>query len=283
MTPLEITNLIISILSLIGTIAISFVIYFLQRNNEKKAHAKEIKETAKRFIIENSDEIDYLPWATVAVGCFPQNKHCRAIYNHFSFLNDETKIEVLKQRNLDCELIPGDGWIDDKIGLIRDCIAKMGIGNDFLYDGGKYFTRAYDYYKKEEIALYQDQRYNNPICKDEFHVRPVHFGKKGYLTYEQYLDDFLYCKFKEKKYIPENVPLPNDYLIDLEDLRNCDEEKLCYWMMVIVENVIAYSKGYLGLKMKNHTLTDAESETFEDMYFSVLYNLYYLQVPNTES
>ncbi len=76
---MEIANLIISILSLAATIAISFVIYFLERHNQKITKEKEIKETAKRFIIDNADEIDYLTWATIAVGFFPQNKHLRRI------------------------------------------------------------------------------------------------------------------------------------------------------------------------------------------------------------
>ena len=48
----EIINLIIGILSLIATIAISFVIYFLERRNEKRREEFEIKETAKKFIRE---------------------------------------------------------------------------------------------------------------------------------------------------------------------------------------------------------------------------------------
>ena len=63
---MEVANLVISILSLVATIAISFVIYFLEKKNQENARKNEIKENAKRFIIDNADEIDYLPWATIA-------------------------------------------------------------------------------------------------------------------------------------------------------------------------------------------------------------------------
>lgn len=128
---MEIANLIISILSLAATIAISFVIYFLERHNQKITKEKEIKETAKRFIIDNADEIDYLTWATIAVGFFPKNKHLRRIYNAFSYLDDETKKEVLRQRKLDCDLIEDDSWLQDKISLIVEAIHKLELGGRF--------------------------------------------------------------------------------------------------------------------------------------------------------
>lgn len=65
---MEIVNLIISILSLIAMIAISLVIYFLERKNLRNQRTKEIKDEAKKFIIKNADEIDYLHWAIIAAG-----------------------------------------------------------------------------------------------------------------------------------------------------------------------------------------------------------------------
>lgn len=121
---MEIANLVISILSLIATIAISFVIYFLEQHNQKVSKEKEVKQEAKRFIIDNANELDYLHWATIAVGCYPQNKHVRKIYNNFAFLDDEVKQEVLKQRELNCELINNDKWIYKKIDMIQNAIQE---------------------------------------------------------------------------------------------------------------------------------------------------------------
>lgn len=278
---MEIANLIISILSLISTIAISFVIYFLERHNQKETRNKEIKEVAKRFIIENASELDYLHWATVAVGCFPQNKHVREIYNTFAFLDDETKLEVLKERGLDCKLLDSSDWIHKKIDLIQKIIQELGVGNDFLYDNGKYLTRAY-HYKKYSVKDLMIKRYENDKYEDLFQLTRAHIKNEGKLTYEQYLEDFLYCKFDRPDLMPKDVdiPLPNDYLIAIENLRNCDEIYLCYWMMVMVENVISYAIRYLNYKDNEPSETDAQAETYEDMYFSILYGLYYLQNKN---
>lgn len=278
---MEIANLIISILSLISTIAISFVIYFLERHNQKETRNKEIKEAAKRFIIENASELDYLHWATIAVGCFPQNKHVRKIYNAFAFLDVETKLEVLKQRGLDCKLLDSSDWIHKKIDLIKKIIQELGVGDDFLYDNGKYLTKAYGY-KEELIGEISNKRYENDKYDDLFHLKRLHVRNEGKLTYEQYLEDFLYCKFDKPELMPKNVDirLPNDYLIAIENLRSCDEKYLCYWMMVMVENVISYAIRYLNYKDNEPSETDAQAETYEDMYFSILYELYYLQDKN---
>lgn len=279
---MEIANLVISILSLIATIAISFVIYFLERHNQKVSKEKEVKEKAKRFIIDNADELDYLHWATIAVGCYPQNKHVRKIYNNFAILDDEVKLEVLKQRELNCELINNDKWIYEKIDMVQKAIQELDIGDDFLYDGGKYLTRTYNY-KNKSIESLENIKNEHDKYNDYFHIRKMFQKHSGKLTYEQYLEDYLYCKFDKPDLTPPQgtkVPPPNDYLISVENLRECDENYLCYWIMIMVENVISFAIRYLQYKENEHTETDAQVEKFEDKYFSVLYELYYFQKSN---
>lgn len=85
-----------------------------------------------------------MPWAVVASGCFPQNEHCRKIYNEFTLLDDSVKVEVLKQLGMNIPLIKGSDWIDDKIVLIEEVAKQLGLGDTLLYDGAKYFHRLYD-------------------------------------------------------------------------------------------------------------------------------------------
>ena len=275
---MEIANLVISILSLIATIAISFVIYFLERHNQKVAKEKEVEKKAKRFISDNADELDYLHWATIAAGCYPQNRHVRKIYNNFAVLDDETKQEVLKQRGLNCKLFNDYSWIPQKINMIQNAIRDLEIGKDFLYGGGKYFTRSY-YYKSKSVEALEKMRYENCKYNDYFHLRKLFLNNQEKLTYEQYLEDYLYCKFDKQNLMPKDIEiqLPNDYLISVENLRDCAEDYLCYWMMIMIENVICFAIRYLQYKDDEHAETDAKVETYEDKYFSVLYELYYMK------
>ena len=74
----------------------------------------------------------------------------------------------------------------------------------------------------------------------------------------------------------KEIIFPNDYLIEEENLRGCHEDYLCFWMMVMADEVMCYAIKYLHWKEKDHSTTDAMAETYEDKYFSVLYELYYL-------
>ena len=79
--------------------------------------------------------------------------------------------------------------------------------------------------------------------------------------------------------MPKDVPLkPNDYLIEVENFGACDEETLSFWIMVMVSNVLHYSNVYLNWKfLVNREVHYFENETYEDKYFSVLFDLYYLK------
>ncbi len=273
MTLIEIINLIISILSLIATVAISFVIYFLEKKNSKLADKKKIEDEARKFIIENADERDYLHWATIAAGCFPQNKHIRKIYNNFSLLDKDVQKEVLKQTQNEIGLIDSSDWIDDKITLVQTAIKELDIGNDFLYDSGKYFHRLY----KAKENEYDTKPYYEHYLYDDVFGFPRMFEKhKGKIIFSRYLDDYLYCKYEKPELFSTEWKKPNDYMIEAENIKTVEDGTYVYfWISHIVENTIQYSIKYLGYKQKEHTYTDAQSKTFEDRYFEVLYELYY--------
>ena len=278
---MEIINLVISILSLLATIAISFVIYFLEKRNSKMRIEHEVREQAKRFIIENADERGYLPLAVVASGCFPQNHHLRKIYNEFTLLDDAVKVEVLKQAELDIPLIKGFDWVDDKINALEESSKKLGLGDTFLYDGAKYFHRLYDDKERE----YDDNLFgywgNN--YKDVFGIDRIGlYGKKGCVPFTRYIDDYLYFKFEKKDGFSDKWIKPFDYLLAVEDIRETpDEGIVCFWVSHIIEELICYSIKYLGFKEKEHPVTDSQPETFEDRYFEVIYDLYFINVANS--
>lgn len=96
---INLVSMIVGILSLFATIAISIVIYLLQRKNEKNQHQNELKEKAIEFLQDNIDEKEYLPLAQFAAKLNPLYKHIRKIYNRFSRCNIELQKEILKQAN----------------------------------------------------------------------------------------------------------------------------------------------------------------------------------------
>lgn len=275
MNDYEIISTIFTILSFIATVGIAFLIYFLGRKNEAERIKRETQQEAKKFIQNNAEERDYLHWATIAAGCFPLNKHIRKIYNEFSQLSKDVQKEVIKQIDFGVSLIEGDEWIANKIELVRSTMKELKLykgdeGQDYLYDNAKYFHRAYTY-KTLNLDIYND----GCIFEDPFGIRPDFLRHNGKLNFEQYLDDYLYCLHSKLSKIAEDAIPPMNYLIMAQHLGTADEDKVTFWMMNVINEVISYACAYLNYEKRHHTRTDAFPETFEDMYFSVLYELYY--------
>ncbi|NLL04183.1 MAG: hypothetical protein GX269_07830 [Clostridiales bacterium] len=268
----------ISLGAAVLAIAVTVFFYILQ---EKKANKKlkiEAETAARKFIQDNSDERDFIQWATIAAGCFKQEKHIRKIYNEFTVLPLEIKVEVLSQLDIDVRIIDSDEWIDEKMKLMVEAISALGLGTNFLYDNAKYFHRAYKY--KETLLSNYNIGYDFP---DVFKVRKLKMLSKNNLSFEQYIDDFVYCKYKALDKMPANVVPPVDALIAVYNLRSADEEIVTFWMMQLVENVIPHAIRELGYLSEDHLLTDAQATTFEDKYFSILYALFYLSKKKEKS
>ena len=279
MTAIEIINLIISILSLLATVAISFVIYFLEKRNVKMKLEHDVKEAAKRFIIDNAEEIGYLPYAVIASECFPQNKHCRKIYNEFTMLDNLVKEQVLKQAKMDIPLIKGDEWIDEKISLVKEAAKQLDLGDAFLYDGAKYFHRLYD--QKEREYSDSTHGYWAESYKDVFGLHRIFFNKKkGYIPFSRYIDDYLYFKYEKTEDFSKEWIKPFDYMLSVMQIRETSDEGLvCCWVSHIIEETICYAVKYLNYANEKHITTDSFPETFEDRYFQILYKLYFF-IPN---
>ena len=83
MTTAEIIQIVIGILSLVATIAVSFLIYWLQTRHEKEIQKlqaeKELEMKARLFLIDNEPERDYLPWCVIVANLHPLERHSRKI------------------------------------------------------------------------------------------------------------------------------------------------------------------------------------------------------------
>jgi len=282
----DIIQIIIGIMTLVATIAVSFSIYWLQLRHEKEmqkiaksqAH-KELEEKAKLFLIDNEVERDYLPWCVIAANIHRLDKHTRAIYNSFCRCPEELRNEILKQAGFEMESIKGQIWVDDCIEALQKDIQKYNLGRDYLYDGAKYFHRSYERYRN--LKWSDTPRVFEPIYKDN-HFRSS-FGIDK-LDLGSYIDEYLYCFVDKRINLKEDELIsPIDYVWNSQNLANTDEETVCMWMMELIQNIatIIYNRSG-GEKINGETLeyTDAQVETYEDKYYATLlslYNAYYIK------
>ena len=283
----EMVSLIISILSLFASGFVSFAIFYMGKKSDDKRYKADIEYQARKFIIDHGDnDILYLPYCVIASGVNRHHKHIRQIYNDFDALPNDAQKEVLRQAGYDYQLIESSDWIDEGIKEIEDFAEKYDFGNTFLYDGAKYFHRAFSDHSSALTSIYHELE---PLFEDKLgwnSPETIKIVQANKLSFSLYLESY-YQAFviNDKRLNKNDVIKPLDYLNEIKNFHNCDEEELCFWMMVSVREMVSYvERTRHGGCMNEIEITgaihrgDAVPETFEDMYYETLMALYELEL-----
>lgn len=287
MRAYDIATLVISILSLVSSGVISFAIFYMGERMDIKRNRLDVEYMARKFIIDHGDEeIMFLPYCVIASGVNRHHKHIRSIYNDFDALPDDVQKEVLRQAKYDYSLIKESTWVDAGLKEIKDFAKHYGFGDTFLYEGEKYFRRAFDDHSEALTSKYNELEdlFNDSLGWQPKHLKTLKGTRK--ISFSQYMESY-YQAFvlgkNEKGFKKEDVPKPLDYLKEAKNFPNCDQEEICFWMMVSVRKLATYVErtrhgGYMdGIQI--HGIIDrgdALPETFEDMYYETLMALYEL-------
>ena len=147
------------VLSLIATVVLTVAIYWLQRSHEKEreqmeveAQKKAVAEAARVFLIDNEDEIEYLPLSAIAKSLNLKRKHHRVITTKFLRCSEEVQKEILKQANFQPIEVSKE-QVSAALKRLKDDIKACGFRQDTLYDGAKYFYRAMERYSDEKTGF----------------------------------------------------------------------------------------------------------------------------------
>ncbi len=281
---------VLSFLSLIATVAVSVMIYLLQRRHEKEVEKfqedlrkKELENQANKFLIDNEAEREYLPWCVLASNLHRQEKHTRKIYTNFCRCSDELQNEILKMANFAFHIIPNKKWVNKALENLHSDIEKHKLGRDILYDGGKYFRRGFENYREKRWESIEFLDAFDPI---EIRLNRQSFFQKEKLNLGEYMEEyfyFLYSEYRPPLY-QKNPPPPIDYMCQVIDFEAAPEDVVCAWVMELVENIaiIIHNSPYTSKKTSEIELdfTDAQAETYEDKYYEalqMLYNTYYFE------
>ena len=135
---LEIWSFVVDVLSLIATVVLTVAIYWLQRSHEKEreqmeveAQKKAVAEAARVFLIDNEDEIEYLPLSAIAKSLKLKRKHHRAITTKFLRCSEEVQKEILKQANFQLIEVSKE-QVCAALKRLKDDIKACGFGQDTL-------------------------------------------------------------------------------------------------------------------------------------------------------
>ena len=284
----DIIQIVIGVLSLLATIAVSFAIYWLQMHHEKelqrlekKQKQKELEEKANLFLMDNESERDYLPWCVLAANLHRLEKHTRVIYTAFCRCPEELRDEILKQAGFEISSIKSNSWVDACIEKLEVDIKKYNLGQNYLYDGAKYFHRSYE--------RYRDSQWNGtPSIFEPINKNSNRIIYSNQVSIGQYVDEYFYYYIDKHMDLENDIPIPPiDYVWNSQNLANCDEEIVCMWIMELIENIAIITKNRKANDETNKVIleyTDAQAETFEDKYYETLQALYnsYYEAPKDE-
>lgn len=281
MSLADIIQIIIGFLSLIATIAVSFLIYWLQSKHEKEIRdieemqkQRELEEKAQIFLMDNEDERDYLPWCIFAANLHRLEKHTRNIYNAYCHCGLELQNEILKQAGFYIKQIEDISWVERCLESLQKDIETNQLGRDYLYDGAKYFHRGYKRYKNEQWieppAIFEPINKENKIRK-MMNVNSIDIS--------EYVDEYFYYYLNGKMSQKDLKPYPPiDYVWESQNLGYANEIVVCKWMMSLVEVIAIYCEKRKDVSneicFNEIEYTDAVIETYEDKYYSALQALY---------
>lgn len=292
MSAADIIQIIIGVLSLIATIAVSFLIYWLQTRHEKEIRKLqeekdriELETKARKFLIDNESERDYLAWCIIAANQHPLERHSRKIYTEYCRCTEELQNEILRQAGYNSRQIKDTRWVQNCIAALENDIKRFDLGGNYLYDGAKYFHRSYEYYRDLEWNC--TPRVFKPINKDNRCSAAFNMSQ---LSIADYVDEYFYYYIDGRMEFGDEKPTPPmDLVWFSQNLGTCKEELVCMWLMELIESIaiiVTNRKPDEEINQNPLEYTGAQAETFEDKYYEVLqalYNAYYVSVAESKS
>ena len=146
----EILSLSIDFLALLVTIVLTIVIYNLERQHEKdherteeRANEIALKESAKVFLIDNDEEVEYLSLAEIAKKMNLKRKHFRTVTTRYLKCSEDLQQEILLQAKIPSSHISMDK-IQKAIELLQIDLKKCNFGKNIFYDNAKYLLRDFE-------------------------------------------------------------------------------------------------------------------------------------------
>ncbi len=210
---------------------------------------------AKTFCKDHNDELPLLPLCLVADDVNPLHKHERRIYDDFSTKKKIVQKIICNQAGIEWISFKKN-WIHPCLEMFEEDIQRYELGErSFLYDDAKYLHCALEYSK---IKI------NNP---DPHAFIPLSkkTGFKSSIT--EYMREYIWNRDNY-----QNMDKPIDLVWTEMNLFNCSKKAMSFWVMRMI--ISAISQMPLGKYKESFGMDEYLIETFEDMYYCTLLELY---------
>ena len=243
-----------------------------QKNVQESIGAENeaVFQQAQAFCIEYEEELELLPLCQIASSVNQFHKYVRQMYTDYCKCSTAVRIKILEIN--DCRILgfPDKDWIEKCVCLFDKVIHERKLCTvSFLYDGAKYFHRAFERYADYPVEC--DPWIFKRLIKFE---NPL-FGKELKCNLYRYIADY----FELLKDNPEidNVP-PLDAMWAYCRDENIPESEVTYWvcMSMIAACPQLGDESTYDNDLFYVDLGDSEGliNSQEDMYLYALLELY---------
>ena len=225
--------------------------------NDLVSTSEEYTLEAIAFCKEFEGELKLIPLCMISDNLNPLRNNERSLYNKFSLCSSLTKKEILRLTKND-EIIFKNDWVNRCLELYKKDLDENKFGErTFLYEGAKYLHGALEY---AEIK----PRYMDPNIFDVLYKSKRTKYKKSTIT--MYIKKYLYDNEKN------DMEPPLEYIWEKAELETCDPELMSFWVMRFI--ISSCYQLPLGKYSENLCIEEQYLDTFEDMYYYTLLELY---------
>lgn len=264
----DILGLVVSFISLIVSIILAVGIYKLERKHEKERKKNEIVEMAKNFLIDNDEEIDYLPLAAIASELKLKRKHSRKLITRFLRCSEQVQQEILRQVNVPDIQITTAG-VKKALESLEADLEKNQFGRNILYDGEKYFHRAFIRWAEKPVNDIDPYIFDNLLKRERYNQKE---NPEWLLNCKSSLFSYMWNYQNSEKIgiEKEKIVPPIDMVFQMCNLDICEESIMTFWTMRIIIDACQV----FNTEPNESILDEGLIQTQEDMYYYTLAVLY---------
>lgn len=247
-----------------------------KKNPSKNVDPDAVYQEAQAFCIDYEDEIELLPLCQIAAFIDPLHKHVRQMYTDYSKCSKLVRKKILELKDVKQLDFSDEEWVKKSLHKFDSRIREKKLCTlQFLYDGGKYFHRAYERYSSVVVD------FNPYIFESPIKVKSIFGPKDLKCTFSTVVRDYLELKHnKSRRKLEPPIDAVWAYCMD----SNVPEENVTYWVCMMIIATCHWlddwedgvQTQYNEDNIANVDLGDSECliETQEDMYFYALLELY---------
>ena len=232
--------------------------------------SEDVKDEARRFIIEHECEKELFALCQVAFNLNPMHKHARDLYTEYNKCGYEVRKAIMILCDIPILDFEND-WDYKYLELFRADIKEQNLcaDKDLLYEGGKYLHKAMNY--PEELVM-DKYKYTFPSLIINHDTNRV-----GALV--DFIDEYIHNNYNLTLDYDGQPPL--EWMINIFDMTDsmaCPEKQLAIWLnMFVLSACYVIPINYKKKKPEDITFLAPglyKIETLEDLYYSALLNLY---------